>query len=154
MLFIKDGTFQLGLVQRELRARVVFLLVHYHYHHYCFRDYCSNNNNLELLKRLFGNNTIPNKPFHRFLHRLVLKMPYLDRTNEILSIIQNQQQKKQYEASHAEQKKKDIKKKQTPNAILEFNEKAKQISKELQDTADLLQKLTKRKFHCYFTCHY
>ncbi|KAG2373839.1 hypothetical protein C9374_011724 [Naegleria lovaniensis] len=70
-------------------------------------------------------------------------MPYLDRTNEILSIIQNQQQKKQYEASHAEQKKKDAKKKQTPNAVLEFNEKAKQISRELQDTADLLQKLTK-----------
>ncbi len=68
-------------------------------------------------------------------------MPFLDRTSEIQSIIQNQQQKKQYEQS--ETVKKTKKKSDKDVTVAEFNGKARQVSKELQETADLLQKLTK-----------
>ena len=72
-------------------------------------------------------------------------MPFLDRTSEIQSIIQNQQQKKQYEQSG--NGKKNSKKTQDKDVnSAQFNDKARQVSKELQETADLLQKLTKCRF--------
>ncbi|KAL9642915.1 hypothetical protein ABK040_010609 [Willaertia magna] len=75
-------------------------------------------------------------------------MPFLDRTLEIKSIIENQLQKKSYENStistttNSNTNSTTFNKKKQNNSS-EFNTKAQQISKELQETADLLQKLTK-----------
>jgi len=78
-------------------------------------------------------------------------MPFLDRTIEIQSIIQNQQQKKQYEQVEEKKKNTTAKKNGHNSVVAEFNAKAKQASKELQETADLLQKLTKRTSYLIFT---
>ena len=72
-------------------------------------------------------------------------MPFLDRTEELNSIIQNKIQKRNYDG---EPTKKRQKPQNNKEASKQFYSEASGVSQGLQNTADILQKLTKRM--CYF----
>jgi hypothetical protein len=81
-------------------------------------------------------------------HHQTKTMPFLDRTNELTTIIENKIQQQIYEGKNKP------KKKQAPSdskqAAKQFYDKASSISQDLCHTAEVLQKLTKCKCINYY----